>query len=1042
MAANYAATYGFERSGPGPTAVLQGQPFPATMQYEAGQPSTQLSSQPVQMQMQMQLSNQQQQQQQQQQRQQRQQWQQWQQLQEQQLQQSFIQQNQRYLAQQAPDPLPAAFLADHPSAAQSMFSTTPPFNSNDYNTYHDATNSNNTLHLDLLANDLASSVSAALTADVVLCPPSPNHHPPDLSKVQRISEQYMRTGDAPYIASAALFPAGWEGLEAWRQPVSSQLSHLSSMQQSYHMPASQSHNQDFGPPNNRQLTSLSSPPAFNTGVQVHQGTNDAIVHNIYRRPQQPQNIQLARPQRQAPQVEPHFQQQSQISMLAQQLQQQRSLPERRLWQQPSPPQQLQQQRPENSFEYSKIRWSDVQASILNAPPAGTSPLQATGFVSDAGDRLTNQLTPVSTAESPVIVSTWRGSPVSDAQKVGLAISASHSPITPGRASHPHHRAASVSAHTSVPLAQNMISPAFRGDGIDAQVVTTTSGPTSKALQASYNIHQPSVAVSGQLNTLSQSTDEPSAGSTPRGHLQSRNDLKPSAIAKVAEKQQFAKEKAPTKRKDVQTSVLGGPPKKTKEEIQAQKAAAKEEKARARAEKQKLQREQAEQKKREQAMKRAREEQVMKEIREKLALEDQEKERASAVADQARAKESESDNGRKIESNGGGNQHQNIAIFSSATPPEVSLYPDTQAEVLYAQRELLKEALCRQAPQQTVVNTPQFKPRANPGNARNEVTSFVATEQTQTPPSASPFVYHVRPPASTSHASNSTIASATVADTALNLSSRNDPLFISSKTDTTTLEDNDENTTGQRTPAQMPLKTLESTANSSKKLRKPAVAPQSRNMQDESNSRVKSLSPGQQLPHLSQSGLQQLPSKSPSRTFPHASQHTAQPSSVSQFSSPPEATSTPVNQRTSHVLPNPIIFAGPTDVPLQQQFSQQSTPTVELHDQGQTKRTFMSMDDVDSVNERKEDNDLMGLDLEYIFGAGENADSTFHDAQRPLTIGSSSYGIGNGMIVDEDKVLGNVLGKVEEWSRSLKWDIDEEAMRLAGPSSISGGESQS
>ncbi|KAK9369385.1 hypothetical protein V1509DRAFT_620635 [Lipomyces kononenkoae] len=1030
MAANYVATHGGERIGPGPTAILHGQQFPATIHYDASQPSlamVQLAPEPAQMQMQMQSSSQQQQLRQQL-PQQRHRWQP--QQHQQQLPQSFLEKNQQYLAQEAHDPLQAEYIATDPSAAQSMFSNVPGLNSNDYNFNGDAADINNAMLLDLLANDLASSVPAGLTADMILCPPSPNHHPPDLSKVQRISEQYMRTGDAPYIASAALFAGGWDGLEGWREPVSSQVSHPSLLHQPYHLPAAHTHNQSFGLPDRSQLASLSSPVTFGTMVQQQQGGDGGLVHNTYGGPQEPQNVQPAMPQQQ--QAPPHFQHQAQIPMLVKQLQQQRSVPQHRARQQYSPPQQLQQQPklPENSFEYSKIRWSDVQASILDTPPAGTGHRQATEYISDTGDLLSNQLTPVSAAESPVIAPTWRGSPVYNGHNVDRAVSENHSPITPGRASHPNYRAASVSVPTSMPPAQNPISPAFVGHRIDAQVVETTNGPTSTALQASHSIHQPSVPVSGQQNIPSQTINEQSTTSAPRGGMPSRNGLKPSAIAKVADKYRSAKEKSPTKRKDTQASVLGGPAKKTKEEIQAQKAAVKEEKARVKAEKQKLQRQQTEQKKREQVMKRAREEQVMKEIRKKLALEEQEKERASSVTDQVRAEESDTDKKRKIELNNGGNQHQNIATFPSAMPAEVSLYPDTQAEVLYAQRELLKDALrpqAPQAPQQTAVTTPQFKPRTIPENARNEVQSgasldVVATAQTQTPPSASPFVYHVRPPASTSHASSTSVTSVAGADKstpAFNLTSRKEPILNSSKSDASTLEDNDENVTGQKTPARMQPKTLASTV---KKMGKSAVAPPS--IRAESNSRVNS------------------------QTFPRASPQTAQPSAEFQFSSPPEATSTPVNHRANIVAPNPIIFAGRTDVPLQQ-FSQQSMPA-DAPDHRQTKRTFMSMDDIDSVNEQKDGNDLMGLDLDYIFGTdagvglsgAHNPDSTFQDAQHPLTVGTSSYGIGNGVTADEDKVLGNVLGKVEEWSRSLKWDIDEEAMRLGGPSSISGGESRS
>ncbi|KAK9346560.1 hypothetical protein V1522DRAFT_350302 [Lipomyces starkeyi] len=1092
MAANFVAAYGPDRAGPGHTAAtfIQQQQIPAApLQYHHKQPAmAMMPRNSQQMQMQMQIPGQQQRQQQQ-----------PQQLQQshrhqQQLQQAFIQQQQYLEHQYAHDPLTAAYFAADP-----IFSNTAGSGSNDYISNNDDNNSNNAMLLDLLANDLASSISADPTADLLLCPPSPNHRPPDFTRVQRISEQYMRTGDAPYIASAALFQSGWDGLEGWNQPSFSQVFQQSSIQRSSQMPASRAYSQQSVPLNPRQVASRSSPSTFGHTASQQPGSDPVNLQNGYRRPQQQQPIQGPVPQQQPPQIRAQFQPQSSVPMLPQELQQQRSVPQQHVQQQPSPPQQFQQHRslPEDSFEFSKINWSDLQASILNAPAGSASHIQASGLISDTGHRPINQLTPVSASESPVIAQTWRGSPVPNAYAVDQAISASNSPITPGGVSHPHQRVASFPVHAIVPTVQRRTSPAFLAERSKVQVGSTTNGLTSAPAHVSYDIRQPSlgpqdpgqaatmtsqsvVATSQpeqhlrgkdadvleferQLNILSQSIDHglPSAAPTPRPNLPSMTDVQPSAMAKAAAKQP-EKEKIPMKRKDIQTAGSGGPPKKRKEQIQAEKAAAKEEKARAKAEKQKLQKEQAEQKKRDQAMKRAREEETMKKIREKLALEDLEKERASADADRVRAEEWETDKRRKIESNPGDNRDQNVATVSG-TPGEVSLYPDTQAEVAFAQRELLKDAFVPRAPQRAIVNTPQFKPPAIGANTRN-VTNGSSTQQTLSPTSASPFVYHVRPARSMSNTPSLTATSGGALDKsapAVDVALRINPLLNLSNSSTITREDNEEGVIFQKTPAPMQAKIVQSTTKTAKSLQKPAVARPSQKMQTASNSRVLPVSPRPELHPLSQSqSPSQSQSQSPSQSFPGASQPTAQPPAGIKFSTPPEATSTPANYRADHIVPNPIIFAGRMDTPsqlLSQQSSQAAEPINNKsppNDHRQTKRTFMSMNDMDRVNEEMvtDSNDFMtkmGLDLENMFGAGideggglrgtgDNTETTFQDAQHPLTMVSSPYGIGSGMTADEDKVLGNVLGMVEEWSRSLKWNIDEEAMRLGGPSSNSSG----
>ncbi|KAK9385500.1 hypothetical protein V1515DRAFT_608265 [Lipomyces mesembrius] len=1094
MAANYVAAYGPDRAGPGhkTATFIQQQQIPASpLQYDHKHPAmAMMPRHSQQVQMQMQFPGQQQQRQRQQQPQQLQQSQ----RHQQQLEQAFIQQ-QQYLEQQyAHDPLTAAYFAADPSAVQAMFSNTAEFSRNDYISSNDANNSNNAMLVDLFANDLASSNSADPTADLLLCPPSPNHRPPDFSRVQRISEQYMRTGDAPYIASAALFQGGWDGLEGWNQPSSYQVSQQSSIQRSSQMPASQAYGQQSVPLNRREVASRSSPSTFGHTASQQPGSDPVNLQNGYRWPQP-----------QPPQIRAQFQPQSSVPMLRQELQQLRSVPQQHVERQPSPPQQFQLQRnlPEDSFEFSQINWSDIQASILNAPAGRASHIQASGLMSDTGHPPINQLTPVSASESPVMAPIWRGSPVPNAYTVDQAISANNSPVTSDGVSHQHQRAASFPVHAIVPNVQKKSSPAFLAEKSRVQVGSMTNGHLSAASQVSYDIRQPSTGSQGrgqtatttslsviatsrpkqhlrekdadileferQLTMLSQPIDHglPSAAPTPRPNMPSRTDVQSTA---KAEAKQPEKEKAPMKRKESQTAESGGPPKKRKERIQAEKAAVKEEKARAKAEKQKLQKEQAEQKKHDQAVKRAREEQAMKEIREKLALEDLEKERASADAGRVRAEEWEIDKRRKIESNPGDNQDQNVAT-ASATPGEVSLYPDTQAEVAFAQRELLIDAFVPRAPQQTIVNTPQFKPPIIGANAPNvtNTTSMgdFATPQTQSPTSASPFVYHVRPAGFMSKAPSSTTTSAAALDKsapAVDVAPRTSTLLNLSNSSTTTLEDNEE-----KVMVQMQAKIVQSATKTAKSLQKPAVARPSQKMQAASNSKVLPFSPRPQLHTLSQSqsasqsasqSQSKSQSKSKSQSFPGASQPTVQPPSGLKFSSPPEATSTPANYRANHNVPNPIIFAGQMDTPsqtLSEQSSQLAKPINSKsppNDHRQTKRTFMSINDIDGVNEEMvtDSNDFMtrmGLDLEDMFGAGideagrlhgagDNTETTFQDAQHPLTTVSSRYGISSGMTVDEDKVLGNVLEMAEEWSRSLKWNIDEEAMRLGGPSSNSSG----
>ncbi|KAK9354331.1 hypothetical protein V1523DRAFT_408550 [Lipomyces doorenjongii] len=1092
MAANYVAAYGPDRTGPGhkKATFIQQQQIPAApVQYQHKQPAiAMMPRHSQQVQMQMQFPGQQQRQ--------RQQPQQLQQSQRHQrhLEQGFIPQ-QQYLDQQyAHDPLTAAIFDAGPSAVQAVFSNTAEFSRNDYISNYVADNSNNAMLVDLFANDLASSISADPTADFLLCPPSPNHRPPDFSRVQRISEQYMRTGDAPYIASAALFQGAWDELEGWNRPPSSQVSQQASVQRSSQMPVSQAYSPRSVSLNRREVASRSSPSTFGHTASQQPGSDPVNLQNGYRWPQQ-----------QPPQIVAQFQPQSSVPMLRQELQQLPSVPQQHVQQQPSPPQQFQQQLnlPEDSFEFSKINWSDLQASILSAPAGRASHIQVSGLMSDTGHPPINQLKPVSASESPVMAPTWHGSPLPNAYTVDQAISANNSPVTPGGASHPHQRAASFSVHAIVPNVQKRESSAFLAERSKVQVGSMANGHMSAASQVSYDIRHPSMGSQGQgqpatmtsqsevatsqpkqhlrekdvdileferqLNMLSQPIDHtlPSAAPTPRPNMPSRTQVQPSAKAAPKEPE---KEKAPMKRKDSQTAGSGGPPKKRKEQIQAEKAAAKEEKARAKAEKQKLQKEQAEQKKRDQAIKRAREEQAMKEIREKLALEDLEKERASADADRVRAEEWEPDDKRrKIESKPGDNQNQNVAT-ASATPGEVSLYPDTQAEVAFAQRELLRDAFVPRAPQQTFGNTPQFKPPiivANSPNANTTSMGDFETQQTQSLSSASPFVYHVRPAGSMSKTPSSTTTSAAGLDKSVpvvDVAPRTNPLLNLSNSSTTTLEDNEE-----KAIVQMKAKIEQSATKTAKSLQKPAVARPSEPMQAASNSKVLQISPRPQLYPMSQSqsasqsasqSQSKSQSKSKSQSFPGASQPTGQPPSSFKFSSPPEATSTPANYRANHNVPNPIIFAGQMDTPSQPLSQQSAQPAEPIssksppNDHRQTKRAFISINDIDSVNEEMatDSNDFMtkmGLDLEDMFGAGideggglhgagDNTGTTFQDAQHPFSMVSSRYGITSGVTVDEDKVLGNVLEMTEEWSRSLKWNIDEEAMRLGGPSSNSSG----
>ncbi|KAK9457223.1 hypothetical protein V1511DRAFT_508665 [Dipodascopsis uninucleata] len=80
------------------------------------------------------------------------------------------------------------------------------------------TNMPGSFYMDLFSNDLSSSVSSvssASTGDFLLCPPSPDHQPPDMAKVQSISEQYARTGDAPFIASTLDLTSGWDAGGNW-----------------------------------------------------------------------------------------------------------------------------------------------------------------------------------------------------------------------------------------------------------------------------------------------------------------------------------------------------------------------------------------------------------------------------------------------------------------------------------------------------------------------------------------------------------------------------------------------------------------------------------------------------------------------------------------------------------------------------------------------------------------------------------------------------------------------------------------------------------
>ncbi|KAK9247695.1 hypothetical protein V1506DRAFT_531151 [Lipomyces tetrasporus] len=1073
MAGNYVVAYGSDRAGPGPTAAMYipQQHIPAgPLQYQHQQHAmaTMPPPAPQSMQVQVQVPDQHQQQHQPQQPQQSQ-------HHEQRQQQLFRLEKQQYLEQQyAHDPLTAAFFAADPSVAPGMISNVGTLNNNDYNHDDNANNRNNEVILDLLANDLASSISANPTADFVLCPPSPNHPPPDFSRVQRISEQYMRTGDAPYIASAALFQGGWDGLEGWKQSPPSQASQQSSMLRPSLLPASQAYIQPGAPLNPRQVPlTASSSASVPTGTQ-QPGPVPVSQQNGYWKPPPPQQEPIQRP------VQSQFQQSP--AMLQQQLDRLRSLPQQPMQRHPSPSQQLPQPRnvPDDSFEFSKINWADLQSNILNAPPGGASQVQASGLVLGTGHPPINQFTPVCTSESPVMPQSWGTSPVPSTHSMDYAMSAHSSPSTPGGVFHPHRRAVSFPVYANIPAnAQNKTSP-FLADRSKTQLGPwRTNEPTSSASHVLYTMQQPfggphvrgeveartpqSVATiahtqpdvqegdvdilefEGRLNVLPQSTDQgqSSAAPIPRPDMTSTAGAGPSA-APNAFASKLGTEKTSMKRKDTRPVVSGAGPKKTKEQIQADKAAAKEEKARAKAEKQKLQREKAAQKKRDQAMRRAHEEQAMKKIREKLALEEQENECTSGASGQVRAEES--DKRRKIDSSSGDKHSQKGAARTAVAAGEVSLYPDTQAEFLFAQRELLTDAFVPRVPP---VNTQQVGLPAIDANGRNVPTGpsvgDFATQptQTQTSASASPFVYHVKPAPNTP--STASGAALDKSNPAFNLARGPSPQSSLSNTGQTRAEGHEEDMIVQKTPAPTQAKIVQSTAKMEKSLQKPSVVRPSLKKQASKKSKVQSISP--------------KPPQSHAQSFSGASQPMAQPSSEFKFSSPPEATSTPANYRTNNTnMPNPVIFAGQMDTQ-SHLFSQRSPPATDpvkspTNGPPQTKRPFMRLNNVDSVSEdtEKDNNDFvnkMGMDLEEIFGsdvgvgvglggASEAAETTFQDAQQPLAMESSPYGIGNGMTADEDRVLGDVLGKVEEWSKSLQWNIGEEAMRLGGISSNSSG----
>ncbi|KAK9326138.1 hypothetical protein V1517DRAFT_311889 [Lipomyces orientalis] len=1071
MAGNYVAAYGPDRAGPGPTAAMYipQQHIPAApLQYQHQQhamatippPPPPQSMQPVQ------LPDQHQQQHQPQQPQRSQHY-------EQQQQQLFSLQKQQYLEQQyAHDPLTAAFFAADPSVPPEMISNIGTLNSNDYNHNYNYNannnNSNNSVVLDLLANDLASSISANPTADFVLCPPSPNHPPPDFSRVQRISEQYMRTGDAPYIASAALFQGGWDGLEGWKQLPPSQTSQQSSMVRASLTPASQAYIQPGASLNPRQVP-LNALPSASVPMGTQQPRPVPLSQqNDYWKPPQQQPIQ--RPS------QSQFQQ-SPPPMLQQQLDRLQSLPQQPMQRHPSPSQQLPRQSnvPDNSFEFSQINWSDLQSNILNASPGSASPVQASGLALGTGHPPINQFP---RSEVPVMPQTWGASPVPSTHSMDYAISAHSSPSTPGRVFHPHRRAVSFPVHANIPASAQSTTSPFLAYRSTTQRGPRTTESASTASQALYSMQQPfgglhvreeveqSVAAIShsqqdvregdadileferRLNVLSQSTidqGQSPAAPTPRPDMPSRADAGPSV--------KLDREKSSIKRKDTKPVVSGGGPKKTKEQIQAEKAAAKEEKARAKAEKQKLQREKAEQKKRDQAMRRAQEEQAMKEIREKLAREEQENECTRGAGDQIRAEES--DKKRKIDSSPGGNYVKNGAAGTVVGAGEVSLYPDTQAEFLFAQRELLTDAFVPRVPPKPV-NTPQGDLPAIGANAQSVPTGtsagYFATQptQTQTPASLSPFVYHVkRAPSLPNTPSTAYSAAPDKSKPALNVARGPSPQSSLLNTGPTRAEDHEKDMIVQKTPAPTQAKIVQSTAKMEKSLQKPAVARTSLKKQASNKSKVESISP--------------KPPQSHSQSFSGASQPMAQPSSEFKFSSPPEATSTPANYRTTNNknnMPNPVIFAGQNDTQshlLSRRSSPATDPVISKSPPDglpQTKRPFMSLNNVDSVSEdtEKENNDFvskMGMDLEEIFGLGVGVgvgpggasvatEPTFQDAQQPLALVSSPYGIGNGMTADEDKVLGDVLGKVEEWSKSLQWNIGEEAMRLGGISSNSSG----
>ncbi|KAK9465748.1 hypothetical protein V1512DRAFT_254235 [Lipomyces arxii] len=870
-------------------------------------------------------------------------------IQKQQFQQMLLSrqpQQQQQQQQYAPDHLGAALFSADPVAAQSMFTNaTVDMNTNFSNGLHDSTNESNAVLLDLLANDFASSIaSATASGDMFFVPPSPGRLPPDFSKVQQISDQYNKTGDAPYIASAALFHPTWDNNGSWSEARVSQPRQNNSkgVQQQYPFTpvvGSFNHQQRRSVPVQHQSQQQAQPQrlqqhlAFNAkpGIPAQQ-TFPQPVKPVFQVPDHSVQIQPK-------QVRPTTTTQSQQS--SPQLQSQN---------------QSQQQNRDSSLQLNGVNWLDLQAGIMNSGSVQPSSRQAMPPNTYVG-------TPVSNLQSPMA---WAHSPASGPPIDGF-LNQSSPPTTAGF--HVHQRASSFPVQAGTP-----------------QVVYTPGGPVDHSTPAATQFSYPS---SQQQYSGRQRSEMPTSQSQMDDSNYDLLDFERSLdmlsrsidkeVSSHYQNNDLKTQKPKLKRKE--TTVQ---PKKTKEQIQADK----EERSRARTERLRVQKEKAEAKKAAQAVRRAQEERVMKEIRENLAR--QEVEQQHEDEDAAKSDGSE----KRFKTNDG----HSISPSKLPQAPEVSLGADTPAEFLYAQRQL-NDAFVPPIPVKPLVQMKNSVPSSGPTPATDCNTQRV---------SMSPFVYNVKQQGSDSNSSFTPVS--IDSDSPMHSSTS----YISPIPAQDAIGD-DEDMVVNKTPA--PTQAMISAQSSMKSV---AVPP--------SRLVTKKVSVGKSKLQ----GVTQY-SSAPALAMQHSQ---SQP----KFSSPPNATPAPANHR-----PGSNATAVSFDSLRSSQPSHHRTLSQEMFHSVKP-QPFTSMSNLRDSGSSDKDLFMSNFeqDLQDIFASNDamtlgfdHDQNTFQNAQNASSDSSSREEIVriNGGMLDE------VMDKVEEWSKSLKWNIDEEATRLGKTKSTSNEDSK-